>query len=54
MIDVEFGKKDHSSIPPTAIGRKLKPIDVRIDPKPDSTDGKSKNKIGLYMLCKQI
>jgi hypothetical protein len=31
MIDVEFGRKDHSSIPTTEIGRGLKSLDVRTD-----------------------
>ncbi|GAU24899.1 hypothetical protein TSUD_116240 [Trifolium subterraneum] len=31
VIDAELGREDHSSIPATAIGRGLKPFDVRID-----------------------
>ncbi|MCI58347.1 hypothetical protein A2U01_0079602, partial [Trifolium medium] len=33
MIDVELGREDHSSIPATAIGRGLKPLDARTDPR---------------------
>jgi hypothetical protein len=31
VIDAEFDRKDHDSIPATAIGRRLKPLDVRTD-----------------------
>jgi hypothetical protein len=32
MIDIEFGREDHGSIPATAIRRGLKPLNVRTDP----------------------
>jgi hypothetical protein len=35
VIGVEFGREDHSLIPTTAIGRRLKPLDTIIDPEPD-------------------
>jgi hypothetical protein len=31
VIDVELGKKYYSSIPATAIGRELEPLDIRTD-----------------------
>ncbi|MCI92327.1 hypothetical protein A2U01_0113623, partial [Trifolium medium] len=31
MIDVGLGREDYSSIPTTAIGRWLKPLDIRTD-----------------------
>jgi hypothetical protein len=34
VIDAELSMKDHSSIPATAIGRGLKPLDVKIDSEP--------------------
>jgi hypothetical protein len=33
VIDTEFGRKDHDSIPATAIERGLEPLDARIDPR---------------------
>jgi hypothetical protein len=33
LIDAELYREDHGSISTTAIGRGLKPFDVRIDPK---------------------
>jgi hypothetical protein len=33
VIDAEFGKEDHGSIPATAIGMRLEPLDVRTDPR---------------------
>jgi hypothetical protein len=33
VIGVELGRDDHSSIPTTAIGRRLEPFDIRIDPR---------------------
>jgi hypothetical protein len=33
MIDAELGREDHSSIPATVIGRGLKLLDIRIDPR---------------------
>jgi hypothetical protein len=32
VIDAEFGRENHSLIPATAIGMRLKPFDVRTDP----------------------
>jgi hypothetical protein len=32
VIGAKFGREDHGSIPTTAIGRRLKPLDDRIDP----------------------
>ncbi|MCI45825.1 hypothetical protein A2U01_0067064, partial [Trifolium medium] len=32
VIDAELGREDHGSIPATAIGRRLEPLDVRTDP----------------------
>jgi hypothetical protein len=31
VIDAELGRKDHGSIPATAIGRRLEPLDVRTE-----------------------
>ncbi|MCI52291.1 hypothetical protein A2U01_0073535, partial [Trifolium medium] len=31
VIAARLGREDHGSIPATAIGRRLKPLDVRID-----------------------
>jgi hypothetical protein len=31
VINAEFGREDHGSIPTTAIGRGLKPLDAIID-----------------------
>jgi hypothetical protein len=31
-IDVEFGREDHDSIPVTAIGKRSKSLDVRVEP----------------------
>jgi hypothetical protein len=33
VIDAELGKEDHDLIPVTAIGRGLKPLDARTDPR---------------------
>jgi hypothetical protein len=33
VIDTRFGREDESSIPATAIGRRLKPLDARTDPR---------------------
>jgi nucleoside phosphorylase len=33
VISVELGREDHDSIPVTVIGRGLKPLDVRTDPR---------------------
>jgi hypothetical protein len=37
VIDAEFGRKDHNSIPTTAIKKELEPFNFRTDPEPDST-----------------
>jgi hypothetical protein len=44
MIDAKLGRKNHGLIPTTAIGRGLKPLDVRTNPEPDSTVGENKQK----------
>jgi hypothetical protein len=44
VIDIKLDRKDHSSIPVTAIGKELKPLDVRTDPKSNSTIGRSEKK----------
>jgi hypothetical protein len=31
VIDAEFGREDHDSIPTTMIKRKLKPLNIRTD-----------------------
>jgi hypothetical protein len=33
MIDSKFGRKDHRSIPATAIERRLEPLDIRSNQK---------------------
>jgi hypothetical protein len=33
MISAELCREDHGSIPTTAIGRRLEPLDARIDPR---------------------
>jgi hypothetical protein len=33
MIDAEIGREDRGSIPATAIGRGLEPLDARTDPR---------------------
>ncbi|MCI23947.1 hypothetical protein A2U01_0045130, partial [Trifolium medium] len=33
VIGAELGREDHGSIPATAIGRRLKPLDARTDPR---------------------
>jgi hypothetical protein len=33
VINAEFGREDHGSIPTTAIGRGFKPLDAIIDPR---------------------
>jgi hypothetical protein len=33
VIDAELGREDHSSIPATAIGRGLEPLDAITDPR---------------------
>jgi hypothetical protein len=57
VIDAELGREDHGSIPATTIGRGLEPLDVRTDPKPDSTNGERKKKVTtvvyFYLLAKQ-
>jgi hypothetical protein len=35
MIDTELGRKDHGSIPITAIRKGPEPLDSRTDPEPD-------------------
>jgi hypothetical protein len=37
MIDSKFGRKDHRSIPATAIERRLEPLDIRSNQKKKST-----------------
>lgn len=55
-MGAEFDKNDHDSIPAATIGRKLKPLDIRNDPKPNNTDSNNKNiyilkaKVILYMI----
>jgi hypothetical protein len=44
VIDIKLGRKDHSSIPVTAIGKEQEPLDVRTDPKSNSTVGRSEKK----------
>jgi hypothetical protein len=44
MIDAEFGRDDHSSIPHNWDRRRLEPLDARMTPEPDSTGGKNKKK----------
>jgi hypothetical protein len=46
VIDADFGREDTVRFPTTAIGRDLKPFNVRTDPELDSTDGE-KNIIHL-------
>jgi YbbR domain-containing protein len=43
VIDAELNREDYGSIPATAIGRELKPLDVRTDP----------NQIKLMVKTKQ-
>ncbi|MCI83039.1 hypothetical protein A2U01_0104314, partial [Trifolium medium] len=31
VIDADIGREDHGSIPATAIGRRLEPLDARTD-----------------------
>jgi hypothetical protein len=45
VIDAEFGREDHGSIPAIAIGRGLKLLDVRTDPEPNSTVGGKKKSV---------
>jgi hypothetical protein len=53
VIDAEFGREDHGSIPAIAIGRRLKLLDVRTDPEPNSTvGGKKKTCIQTHDLIK--
>jgi hypothetical protein len=33
VIDAELDREDHGSIFATAIGRRLKPLDIKIDPR---------------------
>jgi hypothetical protein len=47
VIDAEFGREEHSSIHAAVIERRLKPLDVRSDPEPDSTGGKTKRNMNL-------
>jgi hypothetical protein len=35
VIDAELDRDDRGSIPATAIGRRLKPLDARTDPESD-------------------
>jgi hypothetical protein len=35
VIDAKFGRDNRSSIPATAIGRELEPLNARTDPEPD-------------------
>jgi hypothetical protein len=47
VIVSKLGREHHSSIPATAIGRRLEPLD-ELTPEPDSTG--EKNKINSYLL----
>jgi hypothetical protein len=42
VIDAEFGREDHSSIPAAAIRRRLKSLDVRTDPRTKLVDENQK------------
>jgi hypothetical protein len=35
MIKIELGTEDHCSIHAIVIGRRLKPLDVKLTPEPD-------------------
>jgi hypothetical protein len=51
VIGTELGRGDHSSIPATAIGRGLEPLDVRTDPRTRLNWWCKQKKLNIYFLC---